>query len=329
MQAIAQQEKSLIYLYDLPKNNVTSVKIAEIIKRLSGYEIQEPVQFRECKPHPTTGLASPFTLGIIKVEPSEWKRISEAIKYFTFDEGTEINGVKRQWECRALPFDRDLLGANKNATNNQMNVFVKNIPEGLSTKELDEKFSEIGSVKSAKISRSVKTELGVAESNGYGFVCYHSEQDRKKAEELGVIDQTIEIHRYQPKDPREIRKVYNNIYVKNFDPSWDKPELEEVFKSFGPIKSCVVMRKKDKAGIEKPFAFICFDQADDKSVGPASAQKAIDNLHDHTHHEHKLYVQPAIPKNQREAQVQREQQRFKNSKKKCNLFVKGFPNNFT
>lgn len=35
--------KPLIYLYDLPKTIVTSVKIAEIIKKACGYELAEPV----------------------------------------------------------------------------------------------------------------------------------------------------------------------------------------------------------------------------------------------------------------------------------------------
>jgi RNA recognition motif-containing protein len=43
----------------------------------------------------------------------------------------------------------------------------------------------------------------------------------------------------------------------------------------------------------------------------------------------KIYVQPALPAEQRLAQVKREQLRFKNSKKKCNLFVKNFPNTYT
>jgi RNA recognition motif-containing protein len=36
-------------------------------------------------------------------------------------------------------------------------------------------------------------------------------------------------------------------------------------------------------------------------------------------------VQPALTAIQRQVVIQREQQRFKNSKKKCNLFVKNFP----
>jgi polyadenylate-binding protein len=89
------------------------------------------------------------------------------------------------------------------------------------------------------------------------------------------------------------------------------------------------MSKADKNGNEKPFAFICFDKVDDKSYGPKCADNAVTELHDKEIEGHKLYVQPAIPLDQRQAQVQREQQRFKNSKKKCNLFVKGFPPTWT
>lgn len=62
-----QQDKQLIYLYDLPKAHVTSVKIAKIIKDLSGYDLQEPVQFRECRPLPN-GLPSDLAYGICKVD---------------------------------------------------------------------------------------------------------------------------------------------------------------------------------------------------------------------------------------------------------------------
>lgn len=66
------ESKQLIYLYDLPKNIATTVKIASIIKEKSGYDLPDVVQFRETKPNPVTGLASPFSLGIIKVDPNQW-----------------------------------------------------------------------------------------------------------------------------------------------------------------------------------------------------------------------------------------------------------------
>lgn len=55
-----QENKPLIYLYDLPKSIVTSVKITEIIRNACGYELSEPVQFKEPRPSIITGLTSPL-----------------------------------------------------------------------------------------------------------------------------------------------------------------------------------------------------------------------------------------------------------------------------
>jgi len=41
--------------------------------------------------------------------------------------------------------------------------------------------------------------------------------------------------------------------------------------------------------------------------------------------EHKLYVREALKKNDREKEKLKELLKFKNSKKRCNLFVKNFP----
>ena len=63
------QDKPFIYLYDMPKSIVTSVKIAEIIKKACGdYDLTDPVQFKEPRISPTSGLPSPLSAGIIKVD---------------------------------------------------------------------------------------------------------------------------------------------------------------------------------------------------------------------------------------------------------------------
>lgn len=326
----APDNKQLIYLYELPKNIVTSVKIAKIIKDATGYDLQEPVQFRECKPNSLTAVASPFYLGIIKVDANQWANVAKAIKYFEIDDGSDAMGKPRKWQCRALPFDRELLGANKTTTNQHLNAFIKGLPEEVSAKQLEESFNQFGEVKSAKVSLSIKnkTDLSApATSNGYGFVCFQTPESLEAAISAKTLN-GAQIIRYQPKDPREVRKVFNNIYVKNFNPDWTEANLREIFSKYGNIKSLIVMSKKDKEGVEKPFAFVCFEKADDKSYGPQCADNAVAELHDKEIDGFKLYVQSAVPKDQRQAQVQREQQRFKNSKKKCNLFVKGFPSSF-
>jgi len=90
------------------------------------------------------------------------------------------------------------------------------------------------------------------------------------------------------------------------------------------------MSKESKKDGEKlPFAFICFDKEGDANHGRQAADRAVTDLHDKELEGHKLYVQPAIPADQRQAKVLSDQIRFKNSKKKCNLFVKNFPASYT
>lgn len=164
-------------------------------------------------------------------------------------------------------------------------------------------------------------------SNGYGFVCFNTAEEAQKALNSKVGD--LKLEQFKQKERNDASKIFNNIYVKNYNPAWKEAELTELFSKLGDIKSIAVMEKIDKDGTPKPFAFVCFDRPNERTYGPECAQRAVNDLHDKEIDGFKLYVQPALPAPQRQAQVLREQQRFKNSKKKCNLFVKGFPSTFT
>ena len=107
-----QENKHLIYLYDLPKSIVTSVKITEIIRNAAKYELTEPVQFKDARISATTGLLSPLINGIIKVDQKDFQTVAKAIKYFEI-----TDGQNKTWQCRALPFDKDLIGGQKNILN--------------------------------------------------------------------------------------------------------------------------------------------------------------------------------------------------------------------
>jgi RNA recognition motif-containing protein len=95
--------------------------------------------------------------------------------------------------------------------------------------------------------------------------------------------------------------------------------LGELFGKYGKIKS--IYLKEDSSNPDRKFAFVCFEDPQNREAGFDAAERAVQELN-------KLYVQPALSAIQRQGVILREQQRFKNSKKKCNLFVKNFPATF-
>jgi len=291
------QDKPFIYLYDMPKSIVTSVKIAEIIKRESGYDLTEPVQFKDPRISPTSGLPSPLIAGIIKVDQNEHAKVAKAIKYFEVGDGQN-----KLWACRALPFDKDLIGGNKNIINLRQNVFLTKIPKEWTSKDVETKFSVLGAVKSAKVSLSPVLVESVTDgkkmyhidesspcvSNGYGFVCFENEEDAKKLIGVGAFE-AVQAIQFQIKDPKTIKNKFNNIYVKNFDQAWDEAKLREMFGKFGTISSVFI--KSDPKNEERKFAFICFFDQANHEEGFVAAENAVNELNDPNGG---LYVQPAL-----------------------------------
>ena len=87
-----------------------------------------------------------------------------------------------------------------------------------------------------------------------------------------------------------------------------------------------------------PYAFICFNSEDkqDREYGPRCAQEAVAKLNGESvingvplPDNKKLYVKEALKKTDRESERLRETIKYKSSKKRCNLYVKGFPDTWT
>jgi polyadenylate-binding protein len=198
--------------------------------------------------------------------------------------------------------------------NLKQNVFLKSIPKDWTAKTVEETFSKVGPVKSAKVSLApvVKVETNAVgkklhvvdetlpcESLGYGFVCFESEDHANAV--IGSKDfGAIEAIKFSPKDPKEATKrISNNIYIKNFDASWTEEKIKQVFSNFGLIKSVFVKEEQvqPKEGGEpqlRKFAFVCFEDAKDKDAGFVSAERAVQELNDKEVEGQKLYVQPAL-----------------------------------
>lgn len=109
--------------------------------------------------------------------------------------------------------------------------------------------------------------------------------------------------------------------------------MKALFTKFGRIESMKYMRN-DKG----PYAFICFNSEDknDREYGPRCAQEAVEKLNGEAlvngvplPDNKKLYVKEALKRTDREAERLRETIKYKSSKKRCNLYVKGFPPTMT
>lgn len=127
-----------------------------------------------------------------------------------------------------------------------------------------------------------------------------------------------------------MRRLFNNIYAKNFPATWDEKKLKDLFSQYGNINS-LVTRQIEKDGAKSAYAFICYgpvkgnENENDKDYGPKCAAAACAALHDSVIEGNTIYVREALKKEDRLKEKQKEMLRYKNSKKRCNLYVKNFP----
>jgi len=246
--------ENLIYLYDLPKAEINSTKLAE------AFETQAGVALVDGKPQIRRDITRPFYSGIVQIKDAQkFQDASEKMKYFTIDGKM----------CRALKFDKQLLGSNKEKLANH-NVFVKSIPKHWTHKELQAKFEKYGAIKSLKVSLNPDHS-----SRGYGFICFQEEGPAADAVAGTANDADTQSVRFEPKDRRALAALINNVYVKNIPIEMSDAEVRALFSPYGDIKS-LVLRKDEKIQTGQ-FGFVCFDDpaGTDKDYGPKCAQAAI------------------------------------------------------
>jgi hypothetical protein len=158
------EKRNLIYLYDLPKHEFTSVKLAELLKN-AGIEL-------DLKPQVRRDPTKPFYSCIVCIkDDAQFKKASEVLRYFTIEDK----------QCRGLAFDNTLLGSNLTKTNEQCSIFVRKIPKDLTAPQLDEKFSNFDSSKVRPV-KSLKISMDEDHSSrGYGFITYDAPEDAQAA----------------------------------------------------------------------------------------------------------------------------------------------------
>lgn len=325
---------NLIYLYDLPKEETSSTKIALLLKDIAD------VTHLDAKPQIIKDISRPFYTAIVSIKDAEaYERACKRMRYFELE----------RKPCRALPFDRSLLGGNNRERLMATNVFVKLPRSGLDVvghRQLEAIFDSCGKIRSLKV--SLNSDYS---SRGYGFICFEDEQGAQRALQSKV---TIEgrapespddekdvliVAKFQPKEGRkQYSRLINNVYVKNLPQGFTEGELRKLFEAYGSIKSLAL--RSNQIGT---FGFVCFEdpRGASKNYGPECAQKAIDGLNGFDVSSvsasessdgsamSKLVVRHALKSSERMVEKLREAMSYKASKRRCNLYVKGFPVDWT
>ncbi|CAG0889181.1 unnamed protein product [Cyprideis torosa] len=150
------------------------------------------------------------------------------------------------------------------------NIFIKNLDKCIDNKALLDTFSAFGTVLSCKV---VTDEQGI--SKGYGFVHFETEESASiaiaKVNNMLLNGKKVFVAKFVPSKERENQvneaaSKFTNVFIKNFELSWDEEMLRKVFGKFGKILSCKIMR--DDRGNSKGFGFVSFEK-------PENAAKAV------------------------------------------------------
>jgi polyadenylate-binding protein len=84
------------------------------------------------------------------------------------------------------------------------------------------------------------------ESKGYGFVCFEEEKSANACLAEPRYDKICIVQRFKPRDSQP-KRMFNNLYVKNFPDSYVEQDIRNLFSEFGTISS-LKMVKQEKGG---------------------------------------------------------------------------------
>jgi len=108
----------------------------------------------------------------INFENSEVHGENDVAKAFEIMRYFDIN----RKPCRALKYNKAMLGQNKETLNKERNLFVKNVPKSQSEIDVHNLYKAYGDILSLKVSKNEDHS-----SRGYGFVCYANAEEAEKA----------------------------------------------------------------------------------------------------------------------------------------------------
>lgn len=203
----------------------------------------------------------------------------------------------------------------------EANVFIKNLPQDMSNRELEEICSQFGKIECSTI--RVDDD---GQSLGYGYVQFTSEAEAANCIQhmnlMNVREKIIEVQKFVPKAKRAKPKQCN-LYIKNFPDGWDEARCEAYIKStFGGKYGMIQQMKVGTDNkLNKKYAFVLLETED-------LAQQALKEMNNIVIEDtnEKLYVNLAQNREVRRRELQKNNAQHKND---TNLFIKSLLQNVT
>jgi len=161
--------------------------------------------------------------------------------------------------------------------NPNTNIFIKNIPDLVTPRDVLEHFSTFGEINSAKIPEN---EEGF--HFGYGYINYLDAAAAKRAIESEngkkVWNSFLEVQQFVDMKARANTLVSNNsstLYLKDFPEKFSEQNIIEICRNFGEIQSCrKIFSDKAKSSFSQAYAVLTFPNAQTTE----SVKQALNNV---------------------------------------------------
>lgn len=203
--------------------------------------------------------------------------------------------------------------------NTQNNLFIKNIPQTTTPREVYEYFKEFGDISSLKVNED---EIG--NHLGYGYITYYNPEDAEKAiqktKNNKVWGVTLEVSHFQKKNERLLGYGVQkqSLYINNFPENYTEDDLNKLCAKYGKVESCKIL--EDTQG--RKYAMVQYsDEQSTKDALTGLGNLAIGN--------NKLLVQLFQSKTERkimlENKIRESNNRLNEQYRMCNLHIRNIP----
>lgn len=159
--------------------------------------------------------------------------------------------------------------------NPNTNIYIKNIPELVTPRDVLEHFSQFGEIVSAKIPES-------EEGNhfGFGYINYSDVDSAKKAIESEngkkVWNSVLEVQPFLDMKSRANTQNSNNsgtLFLRDFPENFSEQNIVEICKNFGEIQSCKIINDISKPAFQI-YAVLVFPNAESAEA----VKNALNNM---------------------------------------------------